>query len=393
VNKILFIESDKELANDFQDLGSLNNFECKFASALKDAQNVLESFSPELVVAEAHLPDGDFIHWVRQLREVPRTKNILFVVLSDEENVEKRIHLIESGVDDFIQKPFEMEELLYRIRMLLREKDRLKQTNAAEFRGFNGLLSEMNVIDLIQTFELGKKSGIITLNRGALEGNLYIKEGMVWDAELGVLRGEAALYQLVLWVEGNFSATFQPIPREQGIFHPVQEIVQTSIQLLDEKEQLLTRLPPMGAVFEHVRDLFPDEIDENTQEILSHVDAEHTIQDILDESLLDELTALREIIRLYQLGVLRESISFHPPKQEELIPTESSAIEEESLEEDLISRTFEAVQNFFIQITPIEAEIPGDEEQSHSAGAQAEVKPQKLFFSRSELQFIKHKLL
>jgi len=374
-------------------LGSLNNFECKFVSTLKDAQNVLESFSPELVVAEAHLDDGDFIHWVRPLREAPLTKNMLFVVLSDEENVEKRIHLIESGVDDFIQKPFEMEELLYRIRMLLREKNRLKHMQTAGFRGFSGLLSEMNVIDLIQTFELGKKSGIITLSRGALEGHLYIKEGMVWDAELGVLRGETALYQLVLWVEGTFSATFQSILREQGIFHPVQEIVQASIQLLDEKEQLLTRLPSVGTVFEHVRDLFPDEINENTQEILSHVDAEHTIQDILDESLLDELTALREMIRLYQLGVLRESVSLHPLKPEKQSSAESPESKEELSEGDLIARTFEAVQNFFIQIAPAEADLPGDAGQEPPAAAQAERKPRKLFFSRSELQFIKHKLL
>ncbi len=393
MNKILFIEPEKELASDFKDFGSLNDFEGAFASTLKDAQSLLESFSPQLIVAEAHLPDGDFVHWLRQLRKSPQTKNFLFIVLSDEENVEKRIHLIESGVDDFIQKPFEMEELLYRIRMLLREKDRLKQTSSAEIRGFNGLLSEMNVVDLIQTFELGKKSGIIMLSRGALEGNLYIKEGMVWDAELGVLRGEAALYQLVLWVEGNFSAAFQPILREQGIFRPVQEIVQTSIQLLDEKEQLLTRLPLMGIVFEHVRDLFPDEINENTQEILSHVDAEHTIQDILDESLLDELTSLREIIRLYQLGVLRESISFHPPAQGESSSGETAALEKEHPEENLINRTFEAVQNFFTQITPVESDFSEDAGDSLSAETQVELRPRRLFFSRSELQFIKHKLL
>ncbi len=393
MNKILFIEPEKELANDFQDLESINDFESRFASTLKDAQDLLESFSPQIVVAEAHLPNGDFIHWIRQLREVPRTKNMLFIALSDEENVEKRIRLIESGVDDFIQKPFEMEELLYRIRMLLRERDRLKQTHAAEFQGFNGLLSEMNAIDLIQTFELGKKSGIITLSRGALEGSLYIKEGMVWDAELGVLRGEAALYQLVLWVEGTFSATFQAILREQAIFHPVQEIVQTSIQLLDEKEQLLTRLPPIDTVFEHVRDLFPDEINEDTQEILSHVDAEHTIQDILDESLLDELAALREIIRLYQLGVLRESASFHLPMQEKSFHAEPRENQEELPEDNLIDRTFEAIQNFFTQIAPVEAELPADEGQHVSAEAQTKARPRRLFFSRSELQFIKHKLL
>lgn len=393
MNRILFIEPEKELANDFKDLGSLNDFETKFASTLKEAQNLLESFSPQLIVAEAHLSDGDFVHWLRQLRKAPQTKNALFIVLSDEENVEKRIHLIESGVDDFIQKPFEMEELLYRIRMLLREKDQLKQASPAEIRGFNGLLSEMNVVDLIQTFELGKKSGIITLSRGALEANLYIKEGMVWDAELGVLKGEAALYQIVLWTEGDFSAVFQPILREQGIFRSVQEIVQTSIQLLDEKEQLLTRLPLMGVVLEHVRDLFPDEINENTQEILSHVDAEHTIQDILDESLLDELTSLREIIRLYQLGVLRESISFHPPTQRESTSGETSTLEEEPLEENLIDRTFEAVQNFFTQITPAASEFSEDAGDGLPAEAQVQRMPRKLFFNRSELQFIKHKLL
>ena len=394
MEKILFVEPDEELVKDFQDLESLNDFEGRIASTLEEAQNLLESASPQLIVAEAHLPDGDFIHWVKQLREKPGTKDSMFIVLSDEKNVEKRVALIESGVDDYIQKPFEMEELLYRIRMLLREKERLSQKGAVEFHGFNGLLSEMNVIDLIQTFEIGKKSGVVALNRGALEGNLYIKDGTIWDAGLGVLKGEAALYQLVLWLDGNFSVTFQPILREQGIFRPVQEIVQNSIQLLDEKEQLLTRLPLLSIIFEHVRDLFPDEINENTQEILSHIDGEHTIQDILDETLVDELTALREIIRLYQLGVLRESMSFQPERTKEMAVLESSSVEEEPMEDEMIDRAFDAVQNFFRQITPVETEFPISEDQELSPEAgEEEVRPRKLSFSRSELQFIKHRLL
>ena len=393
MNKILFIEPDEKLAAEFQNIMEPEEFEVNSADSMEEAQNLLESYSPAGVIFEARLPESGSISRLKQLRESSPAQDIFFIALSEESDVNKRVNLIESGVDDYIQKPFEVEELLFRIRMLLRERKNFIENGPVKFYGFNGLLSEMNVIDLIQTLELGKKSGVIVLNRGAIEGKIFIKDGVVWDAAVGPFKGEPALYQLVLWMDGNFSVTFQKIHQEQGIFSPVQEVIQRSIQLIDEKERLLAHLPSIYTIFEQVRDLFPDELYEVTNEILSHVDDVHTLQDILDETTLDELDALREIIRLYQLGVLRESVSYRLSVQQEPSSAEQNPEVEQDLESTLISRTFDAIQNFFNQMAASEIRQSDKDEYETVSKENGIVFSRKLALSRSELQFIKHKLL
>ena len=152
-------------------------------------------------------------------------------------------------------------------------------------------------------------------------------------------------------------------------------------------------MPSIYTIFEQVRDLFPDELYEVTNEILSHVDDVHTLQDILDETTLDELDALREIIRLYQLGVLRESVSYRLSVQQEPSSAEQNPEVEQDLESTLISRTFDAIQNFFNQMAASEIRQSDKDEYETVSKENGIVFSRKLALSRSELQFIKHKLL
>ena len=70
--------------------------------------------------------------------------------------------------------------------------------------GTQGSLHDMTVADLIQVNCQDHKTGKLSLNNGAMQGNLYFKNGNVIHAEMGQLQGEAAVYELLSWEEGLF---------------------------------------------------------------------------------------------------------------------------------------------------------------------------------------------
>lgn len=89
-------------------------------SALDAAARVIEtsaSFRPDVVLLDLVLPDGDGIALCRQLREHDSTPVIVLSAVGDDR---KKVEALDEGADDYLTKPFSMEELLARIRVALR---------------------------------------------------------------------------------------------------------------------------------------------------------------------------------------------------------------------------------------------------------------------------------
>ena len=74
--------------------------------------------------------------------------------------------------------------------------------------GFAGNLADMGVVDLVQTFEIGRKTGTHRTSRASASAIIYFREGQVIDAELGRLKGENAFYRMLNTFEGKFEVQF-----------------------------------------------------------------------------------------------------------------------------------------------------------------------------------------
>jgi DNA-binding response OmpR family regulator len=79
---------------------------------------------PDLVLLDVHLPGTSGYDVHRRLRRMPRCADtpVLFLTIAD--NVRNRVRALDAGADDFLGKPFDSEELLVRIRALLRRSGR-----------------------------------------------------------------------------------------------------------------------------------------------------------------------------------------------------------------------------------------------------------------------------
>ena len=87
---------------------------------LAAARSHVASADYELILLDLGLPDGDGIDWLRSLRDSGCLTPVL--VLSARDQLDDRVRGLDTGADDYLVKPFESEELLARIRVLLRRK-------------------------------------------------------------------------------------------------------------------------------------------------------------------------------------------------------------------------------------------------------------------------------
>ena len=71
-----------------------------------------------------------------------------------------------------------------------------------------GSLSELSLPDVIQMVSVSGKTGVFEVVRSDEVGRIHLKDGLIVDAEVGSLRGDDAVYEMVIWSEGDFS--FKP---------------------------------------------------------------------------------------------------------------------------------------------------------------------------------------
>lgn len=117
--RVLVVEDDEEIVQVLQRSLRLEGYEVRASldgeSALADA----DAFSPDLVVLDLGLPRVDGIEVARQLRD---RGDVPILMLTARDGVEERVEGLDAGADDYLVKPFERQELLARMRALLRRR-------------------------------------------------------------------------------------------------------------------------------------------------------------------------------------------------------------------------------------------------------------------------------
>ncbi len=130
--KVLIVE-DQERLGRFLEQGLK---ECAYTVAWVNtcaaARDALAETPYDVILLDLGLPDGDGIDLLRQWRSAGFNEPVL--VLSARDSVEDRIKGLDVGADDYLPKPFSFEELLARIRSLVRRQSAVKKV-VLEHRG------------------------------------------------------------------------------------------------------------------------------------------------------------------------------------------------------------------------------------------------------------------
>jgi CheY-like chemotaxis protein len=273
-----------------------------------DALEKVETSHPDLVISDTHMPEMDGFDFCRLLKQAPAWAEIPFIFLTSEKSVEDKIRGLELGVEDYLTKPIYLKEILTRVRILLQKKERASLQEKKDTKTkFAGQLSDMAVVDLIQTIEISRKSGVIHFTSGTRRGAIFFRSGKVIDAECGPLQGEEAVYRLLIWVDGQFEVEFKNVRRKDVIDLSSQGLLMEGMRRVDEWGRLLEQLPPLETVFEvDYKELAErlSEIPDEINGILRLFDGRRTLMQVVDDCDFGDLEALNIISKLYFEGLV-----------------------------------------------------------------------------------------
>ena len=117
--RVLIVEDDDDIAQVLQRSLRLEGYETRIAGDGEAALGAANDFVPDLVVLDLGLPKLDGMEVARRLRSAD---DVPILMLTARDAVESRVEGLDSGADDYLVKPFERQELLARIRALLRRR-------------------------------------------------------------------------------------------------------------------------------------------------------------------------------------------------------------------------------------------------------------------------------
>jgi DNA-binding response OmpR family regulator len=115
--RILVVEDDAALSRVLRDNLTYEGFQVECAADAREASARSKHFTPDLVVLDIMLPDGNGFDLCGHLRQGGRTPIIMLTARSQKAD---KLRGLELGADDYVTKPFDLEELLARIKVVLR---------------------------------------------------------------------------------------------------------------------------------------------------------------------------------------------------------------------------------------------------------------------------------
>jgi two-component system response regulator MprA len=117
--RVLVVEDDEEIAGVLQRSLRLEGYDVRVSPDGETALTDARSFVPDLVILDLGLPRLDGMEVARRLRA---DDDVPILMLTARDAIESRVEGLDNGADDYLVKPFERQELLARLRALLRRR-------------------------------------------------------------------------------------------------------------------------------------------------------------------------------------------------------------------------------------------------------------------------------
>lgn len=193
------------------------------SATIEEADNGLDALGralanpPNLILSDVEMPGMNGWQLLRILRSRQKLAHVPVVFLTNLKGEHERLRGYELGVDDYLAKPVEADELRARVRgLLLRTKGRSPGTNA--LRGDLGHVSLTSVLAFIHA---ERRSGHLLVISGRRLATLVVQEGNVRQVRLGRQRPDESaldrLFRVLDWTDGTFELAEGAVDAEDEI--------------------------------------------------------------------------------------------------------------------------------------------------------------------------------
>ncbi|HEX7629871.1 MAG TPA: response regulator [Candidatus Methylomirabilis sp.] len=270
---------------------------------------------PDLILLDCMMPEMDGFEVAAVLKGNPETQDIPIIFLTARSRVEDKVRGLELGAEDYLIKPVRREEMLARVRNVLRRFETRRAAVPAQSSMMRGRLDVMGLPNIVQVLEAERRTGTLRLTSEARRGEILFLEGRVAYALEGARQGETAIYRMLGWSRGDFELelTSGTGPETAQIARSNQSLLMEGVRRLDEIPALRQAVgSPEGPIkmFPVFRDgLLRRTLPSGFQQLVTLCDGRHTLSQLLDATTLDEWGALGFLARFLKLGMLEHGVA------------------------------------------------------------------------------------
>jgi DNA-binding response OmpR family regulator len=182
MSKILVVDDDVDLLKLLERGLSARGHEVAIAEDGEIGLEVAFAMRPDVVVTDLLMPRVDGYELLSGLREHATTESIPVIILSEYQGKESRLAAFRLGCDDFLPKPFELEELGLRVDHVLKAHEGAGDLSEVEGIKMRGCLGDLALPSLLALLEMDRQSGVLELDAADLHVELRLDAGRVVGA-------------------------------------------------------------------------------------------------------------------------------------------------------------------------------------------------------------------
>ena len=313
--RVLLAEDEALMAQMMADMLTEMQIEVSVAHDGREALRLVNTSHPDLILLDCMMPELDGFEVAAALKANPETQDVPIIFLTARGRVEDKIRGLELGAEDYLIKPVRREEMLARVRNVLRRLESRRATAPPESSLMRGRLGVMGLPNIIQVLEAERRTGTLHLTHDGRRGEILFLEGRVAYAVEGDRQGEAAVYRMLAWDTGDFELeqTSGTGPASSQITRPNQSLLVEGMRRLDELPSLRRAIgSPEGPIrmFAVFREgLLRRTLPSGFHQLIVLCDGTRRLPEILETSTLDEWTALTHLARFVKLGMLEHGVA------------------------------------------------------------------------------------
>jgi CheY-like chemotaxis protein len=274
------------------------------------AWDLIRKAPPTIVLSEVNLPELDGLQLLERIQNDEQLAPIPLIFLTNKRELKDRVQSLKMGAKDYLVKPLHVKEVIAHIKMVIARIERQRSNETNSYFKIAGKLEELNVFDLIESFGIERKTGILTItNQQKLSGEIFFKDGCVINARQGDFKKEKAIFQMLPWTIGGFSMVFRDVTVPDEIAVSNLGLLLQGLKRMEQREKFMLQFPSKSVSFLPTSTfknlLAKRKMSKEMVRFISLFDGKRTVNDILSFSVYDDLRTLELTVRLYKQGFIK----------------------------------------------------------------------------------------
>jgi DNA-binding response OmpR family regulator len=193
---------------------------------------------PDLIISDYTMNAMDGKQLVQKLKSRTATSSVPVILMASKSDITEKLKMLQDTVEDFIEKPFFLKEAAARIKKVVDKISLEKMAREAPGESvLRGSLAQMNVLDLLQSLDMGHKTCALTLSNNGDKCQIFFRDGQINHAIYGDVKGDEAVYKVLSWTGGSFEINFAGNSVEQTTTRSTQGLLLEGLRLLDESNR------------------------------------------------------------------------------------------------------------------------------------------------------------